>query len=166
MHTFIVDDKLLQRLSPAARREVLALLTDDLQETKAQFHDYNWDPEGQESYPLSVEEAQVLVSGMPEPAVSALRVFIDNVDGDWGYATIEQLLEATGHTKYDNVLKHLSWLLLRLRTVTGNPNAWLVNWHTKDWEWDEAKKTYTKGRYFISSDALLSLKEALAASAK
>jgi len=46
MHTFIVDQKLLQRLSPAARREVLGLLTDDLQDTKAQFRDYNWDPEG------------------------------------------------------------------------------------------------------------------------
>jgi len=165
MHTFIVDQKLLQRLSPAARREVLALLTNDLQETKAQFKDYKWNPEGQESYPLSVEEAQVLISGMPEPAINALRVFIDNIDGDWGYATIEQLLQATGHSKYENVLKHLSWLLLRLRTVTGNPNAWLVNWHTKDWEWDEETKSYSKGRYFISSDALMSLKEALAAGA-
>ena len=161
MHTFIVDHKLLQRLSPAARRELLVLLTDDLQETKAQFKDYNWDPEGQESYPLSVEEAQVLVSGMPDAAINALRVFIDNIDGDWGYATIEQLLEATGHSKYENVLRQLSWLLLRLRTVTGNPNAWLVNWHTKDWEWDEENKSYTKGRYFVSSDALMSLKEVL-----
>ncbi len=163
MHSFILDDKLLQRLSPAARREELALLTDDLQDTKAQFRDYNWDPEGLESYPLSTEEAHVLVNGMPEAALSVLRVFIDHIDGDWGYATLEQLLGATGHTKSDNILKHLSWLLLRLRTVTGNPNAWLVNWHTKDWEWDEQQKTYTKGRYFISSDALLALKEALVA---
>jgi hypothetical protein len=72
MHTFIVDQKLLQQLSPAARRELLALLTEDLQETKAQFKDYNWDPEGQESYPLSVEEANVLIGGMPEEALNAM----------------------------------------------------------------------------------------------
>lgn len=161
MQNFIVDAELLKRLSPAARRELLSLVTRDLEDTKAQFSDYNWDPEGVESYPLSEEEAHVLVTGMPQEAIKALRVFVDNIDGDWGYATIGELLEATGHSKYENVLKQLSWILLRLRTATGNPNAWLVNWHTRDWEWDEQEKVYTKGSYFVSSDALLALKKAL-----
>ncbi|MFQ6024443.1 MAG: hypothetical protein ACE5NW_17140 [Acidiferrobacterales bacterium] len=161
MPIFIVNDSHLQRLSPAARRELLQILSSDIAEAKTQFADLAWDPEGNESYPLSVEEAELLISGMPERACNALRVFAENFDGNKGTATFQQLLQATGHTKYENVGGELAWILLRVRTVTGHPDAWIVTWRTKDWKWDEHKQTYTKGKYFITGEAIASLREAI-----
>jgi hypothetical protein len=44
--------------------------------------------------------------------------------------------------------------------VTGNTDAWLFNWHARDWEWDEEKATYSRGRYFIAGPAIRFLRTA------
>jgi len=163
MPMFIIDDTHLQRLSPAARRELLDLLDAELDTARALFVELDWDPEGTESYPLTVEEATLLLRGMPEPASNSLRVFVDNFDGQRGYATLAQLLDATGHSKFENVGKQLAWILLRVRSVTGHDEAWLVSWHTRDWIWDDDKQTYTDGKYYITEPAVTSLRKAFEA---
>lgn len=162
MHSFTINDDLLNRLSPATRKELLAVLAEDLAILRAKYADTDWDSEGTESYPLTVEEARHLINGMPDPARNALRVFTEHCEGDRGEATIEHLLSATGHTKAENVNKQLAWILLRVRHVTGDQDAWLVNWHAKDWEMDEAQEHYIKGKYFISGRAMTSLLDAFA----
>ncbi|MGI9335368.1 MAG: hypothetical protein ACR2RL_19650 [Gammaproteobacteria bacterium] len=162
MHSFTIDDDLLNKLSPATRKELLAVMAQDLASIRAKYADLDWDPEGTMSYPLTVEEARHLINGMPEPARNALRVFTEHCEGDRGEATIEQLLSATGHSKAENVTKQLAWILLRVRTVTGDQNAWLLNWHAKDWEMDRAQSHYIKGKYFISGHAMTSLLDAFA----
>lgn len=162
MHSFTIDDDLLNRLSPATRKELLAVVADDLASVRAKYADLDWDAEGTESYPLTVEEATHLITGMPESARNALRVFTEHCEGDRGEATIEGLLAAMGHSKPENVIKQFAWILLRVRSVTGNHNAWLVNWHAKDWEMDHAQEHYVKGKYFIAGRAMTSLLDAFA----
>ena len=161
MTSFLVDESILRRLSPAARRELLQLVSDDLISIRNELADLDWDVEGDVSFPLTIEEAEVLVRGIPEPAFKLLQVFTDNRDGETGTATLEQLLSASGYAEFQELGQQLSWLLLRLRTVTGNQDAWLVNWNTDDWEWDENQQTYVKGRYFISGPAITSLAKAI-----
>jgi hypothetical protein len=161
MALFIIDEDQLQQLSPAARRELMSVLESDFRETRKYYDDSDWDPEGLDSYPLTIEEAKVLVNGMPEAACKALRVFVDNIDDDRGYANLAQLLDATGHSKVENINRQLAWILLRVRTATGNPDAWLVNWHMRDWIWSEDRQSYTDGKYFITEPALSALRGAL-----
>jgi len=160
MPTFIVDESVLRRLSPLARRELLQILVGDMEDLRADYADREWDPEGSHSYPLSVEEATHLIQGMPEAACNALRVFAEHYDGKKGTATFQQLLEATGHTKWENVTKQFAWILLRVRSIVGNPDAWIVTWRNRDWKWDEEKQTYTRGKYLINGQAIVSLREA------
>ncbi len=44
--------------------------------------------------------------------------------------------------------------------ATGNPDAWLFNWHATDWQWDEETNTYVQGRYFIAGPAIDALRSA------
>ena len=103
----------------------------------------------------------MLVNGMPDSARSALQVFVDHVDNDRGYANLAQLLEAMGHSKAENISRQLAWILLRVRTVTGNSDAWLVNWHMSDWTWSDDRQSYIDGKYFITEPALSTLRDAL-----
>ena len=161
MALFIIDEDQLQKLSPAARRELMSVLESDFQETRKYYDDSDWDPEGVDSYPLSIEEAGVLVNGMPEPARKALTVFVENIDEGRGYANLAQLLDVTGHSKAENINRQLAWILLRVRSVTGNPDAWLVNWHMRDWTWSDDQQSYTDGKYFITEPALSALRDVL-----
>ena len=159
MAMFIVDDGHLQRLSPAARRELLQVLADDAEEVRARYAHREWQPDGIHSYPLNVEEAHLLLNGMPEPARSIMRIFAENFDGERGFASFKELLDVTGHTKVENISRQLAWIELRARTVTGNADAWLVTWRSSDWKWDEKKQAYTRGKYFINGPAVESLRE-------
>lgn len=156
----IIDESHLERLSPSARRELLKLIKHDAELLNERFYDPPWNPEGAESYPLTNEEAVLLINGMPEAAINALRVFAESDDGKEGTATLEELMKATGHTKFENINRQLSWILLHLRAVTGNPDAWLINWRAKDWNWDEDRETWTDGRYFVTSGAARALRHA------
>ena len=160
MATFLVEDRHLQRMSPSARRELLKILADDIADATTAYAGLDWNPDGTQSYPLTVEEARLLLAGMPEPAQSVMRTFAENYDGKRGTATMKQLLAATGHTKWENLGKQIAWIELRLRSVSGNPDAWMITWRQRDWNWDESHKTYTRGKYFISATAVDALREA------
>lgn len=160
MTMFILDDSHLERLSPSARRELLKIINREIDSLHERFYDPPWNPEGAESYPLSNEEAVLLINGMPDGAVNALRVFAASDDGEEGTATLEELMEATGHTKFENINRQLAWILLHLRAVTGNSDAWLMNWRAKDWSWDDERETWTEGRYFVTSGAARALRHA------
>ena len=161
MFRFILDEALLERLSPASRREILDLVAEDIGAARQSYIDHEWNPDGDESYPLSVEEARVLVKGMPGHATAVIKTFVDNFDGERGTASMTELLDSTGHTKLENIGKAISWIQLRVSTVTGDPEAWLVNWRAEDWIWDEEENRYTDGFYFISATAALALREAI-----
>ena len=53
-------------------------------------------------------------------------------------------------------------LLQSLQQVTGNREAWLLNWRADDWEWSDEEERYVKGSYFISETAITALREAFA----
>lgn len=161
MIDFVINETHLGRLSPSARRELLQVLGEDVNRLKESFANLVWDPESNTSYPLTSEEAQVLVRGLPQPALSALRVFCENIDRGVGRGSLRNLLQAAHCSEYGDLAAELSAITQRLRTVTGNVDAWLFNWHAKDWVWKEEGKTYTKGGYFISEPALSSLAQAL-----
>ena len=80
MASFVISDELLGRLSPAARREVVELLGEELAHAKTRHYLPDWDPEGDESYPLSQDEAVVMLRGMPAAGLGILRVFARLVD--------------------------------------------------------------------------------------
>lgn len=161
MVRLILDETHLERLSPATRREILNLIADDVHAAQKIFIDRDWDREGDKSYPLSVEEAHFLITGMPEYATAVIKLFVANFDGERAVATLAELREITGHSKSENVLKLILWIQHRVTTVTGDADAWVVNWRGEDWVWDEETSRYTEGNYFIDTAAALALREAL-----
>ena len=163
MLRLILDETHLERLSPASRREVLSLIADDVRQAQKSYVERDWNPDGDHSFPLSVEEARLLVAGMPEHATAVINLFVDNFDGERCAATLAELQASTGHTNAENVGKLISWIQHRVTTVTGDQDAWLVNWRTEDWIWDEDNERYTDGIYFIDTSAALALREALQA---
>lgn len=161
MASFLITDDHLRRLTPDARREVLTVLGEEIAAALARFESRQWDMDGGQSYPLSLDEAELLVRGMPEPSKQILRVFACNVDGEEGRAELGELLQATGFKHYQQLSQEIAWILLRLRTVTGNSDAWLFNWDQDDWIWDPRSETYSAGTYFISGPATQSLRSVL-----
>ena len=158
MVMFVVEDRHLQRLSPSARRELLQVLTAEVEEVRSRYAALEWQPDGPHSYPLTEEEARHLLHGMPESARSLLLAFAERFDGERGTATFRELLKATGHTKVENLGRQIAWIELRLRTVTGNPDAWLITWRRSDWKWSEQRQTYIRGKYFIDGPAVPALR--------
>ncbi len=160
MTSFIIDESHLQQLSPEARSELLEILGAEIADLKSEFADTDWDPEGNKSYPLTAEEARVLIRGLGQPAKSLLRTFCLNYDGKTGAGELEEMLRATGIEGYEALGQEISAITQRMHGATGNPDAWLFNWHARDWEWDADKNTYLRGRYFISGPAISSLRSA------
>ena len=62
---------------------------------------------------------------------------------------------------YDDLGKEMSKITKRVRGIVQNNNAWLFNWRSKDWVWDDANQTYTAGSFFISGQSIFALREAL-----
>ena len=160
MVSFIIDEQHLRQLSPEARNELLEIIGVELSELKSAFAEREWDPEGNKSYPLDADEARVLIRGLGQPAKSLLRIFCLNFDGKMGNGELGEMLETAGISGYEELGHEISAITQRMHSATGNPNAWLFNWHARDWEWDEKKNTYVQGRYFISEPAIDSLRSA------
>ena len=160
MTGFYIDESHLDRLSPGARREVLDVLDAQISDLKAEFHDLGWDPEGNVSYPLSEDEAVALIRGLEDPGRKVLRVFAQNYDGHYGNGELNALLEAGGFEGYAELGQENSHITRRLRGIVQNNDAWLFNWRSRDWNWDESGQTYTAGAFFISGPAVLALREA------
>ena len=158
MVSFIIDEHHLRQLSPEARSELLQIIGVELAELENELADRDWDPEGTKSYPLNTDEARVLIRGLGQPAKSLLRTFCLNYDGKTGIGDLPEMLETAGIEGYEELGHEISAITQRMHTATGNPDAWLFNWHALDWEWDEKKSTYAKGRYYISGPAIDSLR--------
>jgi len=158
--SFIIDESHLRQLSAEARSELLQIIGAELADLKSELADRDWDPEGNKSYPLSADEARVLIRGLEQPAKSLLRTFCLNYDGKVGSSELEEMLHSTSLEGYEDLGHEVSVITQRMHSATGNPDAWLFNWHARDWQWDEEKNTYLKGRYFISAPAIESLRTA------
>lgn len=159
MTGFYIDEAHLDRLSPGARREILDLLSTQISDLKAEFHELSWDPEDNISYPLSEEEAVALIRALDDPGRNILRVFARNFDGHHGYGELNALLAAGRYSTYAELSQENSQITRRLRGIVQNNDAWLINWRSRDWHWDEASQTYTAGAFFISGPAILALRE-------
>lgn len=160
MVSFVIDENHLRQLSPEARSELLNLIGAELADVEREYAGAEWDPEENTSYPLSAEEALALVRGLDARAKRLLRTFCLNYDGKVGSSDLDEMLSVTGIEGYDDLGQEISAITHRMHSATGNPDAWLFNWHARDWLWDEEKKTYAQGRYFISGPAISSLRKA------
>ena len=165
----VISDTDFGRLSPSTQQELLALLQggEALSALDQEMLDdtmprppVSWDPEGEEAFPLAPREAKELLRGIAPQSKAILRLFCDNVRNGTGWATIEELMTASGHDSPAGLMKAMPAITRRLRTVTGNKEAWLFDWYDEDWEWDQERKTWAKGLYFIPSPAIQSLRQA------
>lgn len=160
MISFVVDETQLSRLTPAARREFLQMVEAEVSRLKLEMEEFEWDPDGDESYPLSTQEALTLIRGLEGPCRELLRVFCKNFDGKIGRADLDSLFKATDHHRYEELGNDVNLVTQRVHSVTENTDAWLLNWRAEDWQWDEQNNTYAKGAYFISGPAIHALREA------
>lgn len=160
MVSFVIDENHLRQLSPEARSELLDLIGAELADMEREYAGREWDPEENTSYPLSNEEARTLIRGLDTRAKRLLRGFCLNYDGKAGSSDLEEMLSTTGIEGFEDLGQEISAITQRMHSATGNPDAWLFNWHARDWQWDEEKNTYTQGRYFISGPAIKSLRKA------
>ena len=162
MVSFVIDEALLRKLSPEARREILDLVHDEADRLAEGANGLDWDPEGNTSYPLNDDEARRLIRGLVGRSRELLRVFCTDYDADGvvGRADIAALYEATGHKDYGALGREITTITQRLKNITDMRDVWLFNWRARDWVWDEANKTYLKGHYFISGQAIVALRHA------
>ena len=160
MTSFVIDESHLRQLSPEARNELLRLLGAEIADLKSEFADRGWDPESNQPYPLNADEAHALIRGLGQPAKNLLRTFCRHFDGQVGSSNLQEMLDAAGIESYEQLGHEVSTITQRMHSATGNPDAWLFNWHAQDWEWSEEEGTYVKGRYFIPGPAIDSLREA------
>ena len=65
------------------------------------------------------------------------------------------------HSKPEHIGTPVSWIQLRVRTATGDPDVWLVNWRPEDWIWDEPENRYSAGIYYINAIVAQTIKEAI-----
>ncbi len=160
MVSFIIDESHLRQLSAEARSELLQIIGAELADLKSELADRDWDPEGNDSYPLSADEARVLIRGLGQPGKNLLRTFCLNYDGKVGSGDLEEMLNSAGIEGYEELGHEVSAITQRMHSTTGNPDAWLFNWHAPDWQWDDGKNTYVRGRYFIAGPAIEALRSA------
>ncbi len=159
MAGIVIDVRDLERLSSGAREELLALVgVGGLAAAAPEGAEGAWNPDGDEPYPLSLREAKALVQGLSESSRGMLRLFCKNSDGKIGRVSMRELLETTGHPDAEHLQKSISGITRRLRTVTGQKEAWLLDW---DNEWDEERRTYFRSEYFITSPSIRSLGQVL-----
>ena len=162
MISFILTEVHLRSLSPETRSEVLELIDAETKSMRDRLNRSEWSPERTQSYPLSLEEAHILLSNTPRAMRAALRIFCENFDGKVGRAELGALMEATACKDHEELNQVVTELLQSLQQVTGDREAWLLNWHADDWEWSDEEQCYVKGSYFISGTAINSLREAFA----
>ena len=158
--SFIINESHLRQLSAEARSELLQIIGAELADLESEFADREWDPEENKSYPLSTDEAKVLIRGLDRPAKSLLRTLCLNYDGKVGSGNLQEMQDATGIKNCEELGHEVSAITQRMHGATGNPDAWLFNWHAADWQWDEEKNDYVQGRYFIAGPAIDALRSA------
>lgn len=174
MVSLVISEEDFARLSPDTRRELLSFfgmeerLTGNGGAKPAPGHAGHtagqaWNPEGDTPYPLSPREAKELIRGLSPSSRAILKAFCQHSDGKLGRASLEELLAVSGHSEPQRLMKAIPGITRRLRTVTNNREAWLIDWFDEDWEWDDAAKSWTKGAYFIPAPAIQALRQAFGA---
>ncbi len=99
--SFIINESHLRQLSAEARSELLQIIGAELADLENEFADREWDPEENKSYPLSTDEAKVLIRGLDGPAKSLLRTLCLNYDGKMGSGNLQEMQDATGIEDYE-----------------------------------------------------------------
>ncbi len=175
MVSLVISEEDFTRLSPETRQELLSFfapgeaatgnasakaLPQGSSPNAAAAAGQAWDPDGDTPYPLNPREAKELIRGLSPSSRAILKTFCQHSDGKVGRAKLEELLEVSGHSDPQRLMKAIPGITRRLRTVTNNREAWLIDWFDEDWEWDDAGKTWTKGAYFIPAPAIQALCQA------
>ena len=160
MIRFVIDETHLQRLSTSARRELLKVLEDEISEMRERMHACEWRSDRDTSYPLTLEQALQLVLGEPEHMQRALYVFVQHIENDVGRASLERLMKAAEHPAQEQLSQDFASLTKRLKAISGDDTAWLLNWRAEDWHWNAEQLCYDAGEYFISAPAIHSLRVA------
>lgn len=175
MVSLVISEEDFARLSPDTRRELLSFFGMEDRaageggakqaplpagQTVGQAAGQAWDPDGDTPYPLNPREAKELIRGLSPNSRAILKVFCQNSDGRIGRASLEELLAVSGHSDAQRLMKAIPGITRRLRTVTNNREAWLIDWFDEDWDWDDAAKVWNKGAYFIPAPAIQALCQA------
>ncbi|WP_432537379.1 hypothetical protein [Pantoea eucalypti] len=118
----------LQKLSTGARSEVLALITEGVDENI-------FEENGEGPTDLSSLQAEKLVRGLSNKSRSVLKAILENSDssnGIWCEDLASELeLDVTDLTGV------WSGLTRRIRTVSGSSDAYLISW-----AWDDDRQDY------------------------
>lgn len=118
----------LQKLSSGARSEVMAVITEGIDEDIFEEND-----EGPTD--LSSLQAEKLVRGLSSKSRSVLKAILENSNSSNGFWCEELASELkVDVTELTGVW---SGLTRRIRTVTGSPDAYLISW-----AWDDEKQDY------------------------
>lgn len=165
MAGIVIHEQDLARLSQPTRRELLALVAGELPKTALTSEDeaerpVDWKDEDDLPYPLGLRDAKDLVRGLSDASRNILRVFCRNVDGAVGYATAEELMAVSGHDDPQRLGKAMSGITRRLRSVTGQRDAWIIDWLDEDRVWDPERGAHVIQRYIIEGPSLRSLCQA------
>ncbi len=160
MISFVIDESHLRALTPSARHEILRLVRRDLDHLKERLADIEWYADRGQSYPLTAMQAETLLQTQSRAVQKALHVFVRNSDGEFGRATLDELVEATGYSNPEQISRDFGSLTQSLRSVTGETQAWLINWDPETWEWSESEQRYLTGEYYINGPAVFALRQA------
>lgn len=118
----------LQKLSASARSEVLALITEGMD-------DNIFEENGEGPTDLSSLQAEKLVRGLSGKSRSVLKAILENSDSSNGF-WCEELASELG-VDISDLTGVWSGLTRRIRTVTGASDAYLISW-----AWDEEHQDY------------------------
>lgn len=118
----------LQKLSSGARSEVMAVITEGIDENI-------FEENGEGPTDLSSLQAEKLVRGLSSKSRSVLKAILENSDSSNGFWCEELASEL--EVDVTELTGVWSGLTRRIRTVTGSPDAYLISW-----AWDDEKQDY------------------------
>ena len=168
MVSLVISEEDFSRLTPDTRRELLSFFGVESRQAagegakpaagssgqaNGQTAGQAWDPDGDTPYPLNPREAKELIRGLSPSSRAILKTFCQNSDGRVGRASLEELLAVSGHSDPQRLMKAIPGITRRLRTVTNNREAWLIDWFDEDWDWDDTAFRRRRSRRFARPSA-------------
>ena len=157
---YVIDETHLQKLSISARRELLKMLENEMSDMRERAEACEWRSDRDLSFPLTLEQALQLIQGEPEHMQRALYVFVEHITNEVGRASLDQLMKAAAYPEQEQLSQDFASLTKRMKAISGDDTAWLLNWRAEDWNWNAKEKRYDAGEYFISGPAIHSLRVA------
>lgn len=153
----VLDSQDLQRLSEAARREVLAMLNPPLPTTgpAAPSRRLRW----RAPYDLNEEQAVRLLQALPEKHRARLALFANRN----GRVRIADLMAVSGDSDLRETSAFVKEVTRRLRRLIDDPDkiAQLIQWDFDSTKWDAGRTTIIDGIYYVSTATAHSLRKAL-----